>query len=373
MTTSAVALSGFQTYFNGRTSTLNSNGYMSDTRALTVEHGQSGTYSFAVSGNLTRFELRDSANNSVATGKTDFSPVPVRVNLSRDTYSLLIEMQGKDLPSTDYAVTIERHVQDRTINLTADSTQVHGVANVSGSGGLPQDTRQLLVYDEGEYNFNLTSSLTSFSLINSRNEMIAYGVNQTNPESVSVKLAPGSYQLNITQTTPGAFGRAYAMEINHRTTTAVTTGGGILQGTSSPNALDLATAQKHTVEVVAAGKFDITFSLPYGKFSLVDSSGKTIASGSNTGAEDPDYMKPVTVDLAVGKYEAIISPPNTQTPVGWSLTVMPTTSTAQNDNQSSPSEIQQILQQREARLALEVKNELREGLKKLGARYNLKV
>ncbi|MGQ9364827.1 hypothetical protein [Azospirillum sp. ST 5-10] len=230
--------------------------------------------------------------------------------------------------------------------------KITGSTSELGPKGMSTDYRQFVVSKPGEFNFKLNNSFTSVKIVNDRNEVIVDAKSAEDIATASAKLQAGSYTAIISQQIRGVNGRAYDLEVSQRSSAMVLASGATLTGTARDAAGIDSGVQKHTLNVVQGGDFNIDFSLPNSRWAIMSKDGKVVASGDTMKAgTNGDFMKNTTHKLEPGEYEVVIVPP---TDVGgqevpFRLTFVP--KTASIDTAAAEERpIDKIFREREARL-----------------------
>ncbi len=248
--------------------------------------------------------------------------------------------------------------------VTGAGTHIRNTTDGYGPGGLARDSRQLEVNAEGPFNILVGSSLTSFTLSNTRGETVALGSTGTTPRTVPVALAPDTYSLLISQQVPGQIGRPYDISLMPQSTATVTTEGGVLRGSIAPTALRIGPVQSHTVQVLEDGDYRFTLTLPDAAFSLRDADGRTVVSGlsglptrdaEDTGPEmvglapkdslESPFPQSVEATVAAGRYTVEIVPRSLETSAAFALEVMP----VDGATPTQSAAVERILQERARR------------------------
>ncbi|WP_051341345.1 hypothetical protein [Azospirillum halopraeferens] len=230
--------------------------------------------------------------------------------------------------------------------------RITGTTSELGKGGLSTDYRQFTVSKSGEFNFRLNNSYTSLKIVNNRNEVIVDAKSAEDVATASARLQSGTYTAVISQQFRGVNGRPYELEVSQRSSAMVLASGATLTGTARDVVGNDPGVQKHSLNVVQGGEFNIDFSLPYSRWAIMGKEGKVIASGDTMKpGETTDFMKKTAHKLEPGEYEVIIVPPKNTNgqEIPFRLTFVPKTASVDPD---APEErpMDRILREREERL-----------------------
>jgi hypothetical protein len=226
-----------------------------------------------------------------------------------------------------------------------------GKTSELGPKGMSADYRQFSVGKGQEYNFTITNPQMKVTILNSKNEVVTTITSENQAASNYARLAAGEYTALISQRYKGVNNKDYELQITERTNTMLTAGGAIMKGTARGATGSTDTGvQKHTLNIVQGGSFDINLTMPYSRYAIMDKNGKVVSSGDTMKPnETKDYIKTPGTKLDPGVYEVVmVFPRNIDGEVPWNLSFtpkmdIPAVATKERD-------VDRILRERDARL-----------------------
>lgn len=219
--------------------------------------------------------------------------------------------------------------------------------------GLSTDFRTFTVSKQGEFNFKLKETQTSVKIVNSKNEVVADASSGTDIGEGHAKLKPGTYTAIIQQKYKGVNNREYNLEVTPRANPMLTAAGGTLKGTAREAVGNDTGVQRHGLTVAQGGEFAINMSMPYSRWSILDKSGKLMASGDTMtpGKNTLDVLNK-TYKLEPGEYQVVaVLPRKVQGEIPWRMDFVPKVAGAAAASTTTEERpIDKILRERDSRL-----------------------
>lgn len=316
-----------------------------DEQELVVDSRSEGKFKVRLSRNDAYFEIRDSRDNLVLTGRNSDTIRSHSVMLSSGRYRLRVVEEDESENNEAYRLDLTPEPAPRAAVVERTGTRIEGRTEAEGARGHPADTQLFTVAQAGEYNIRLNTPLASYEIRNSQGKVVSQGHTSLNPESVKAQLVPTeTYTLTVTQDSRTAQKRAYSVDIAPRINANIVGTSGLVMGNMAALPGGLSNVQTHTVNFLTDGKYSLNFLMPNAGFKLTDPTGKEVASGHNSATEP---ALPVDADLKAGAYTLAVELGPTSSGGNWLMTVR---GESPYQEKTRLTAVEETLQQRDQRL-----------------------
>lgn len=228
-----------------------------------------------------------------------------------------------------------------------------GSTSEIGPNGMSADYRSFSVTKTQDYNFKITNPQTSFTILDSKNQVVASGVSGDDVAEAHARLGPGQYTAIISQRYKGVNNRDYELDVSERANGMLTAGGTILKGQARQATGSDTGVQHATLTVAQGGTFSADLSMPYSRWAIMDKQGKVVASGDtmNPDSVETDLTKKDSFKISPGEYDVVlVFPRNIEGEIPWNLNIVPNKVAGMQTTKTKQTDVERILAERQVRL-----------------------